>query len=357
MSDSLLDALLEESFVVLSSMREVNIAIRRDGDPSWSVGKPLLGDGSPENALDGNTIANIARAVQVHGEHIYLHRIKAINFGAKSSSPMYGVITAAGEVSEDCVIEDCVCEEPSTNAANDGKLAFFRFAGSSNYPHRFCVIRNSAGRGVTSVNTPFDPPPALSDKYRAISPGYGIGTIVEGNQFADLAIGVEGTSLGTQDLVIWNNYFRNVWKGISYSLPPNTSVGRIIASQNIFELGTNLNGMSNPTGILISGADSGQYSQMILRKSVIRDVNNPYTPPITTGMRGIDISLCANAIVEDNIIHNIGPQDAVRFQNCGAAKFLNNQDAGGNLLQGFNLDTNRRVLELEDTAEDALIAI
>lgn len=43
MSDSLVDAFLEEGAVVLSTKREIHIAIRRDGDPNWVAGQPSSG--------------------------------------------------------------------------------------------------------------------------------------------------------------------------------------------------------------------------------------------------------------------------------------------------------------------------
>jgi hypothetical protein len=88
---------------------------------------------------------------------------------------------------------------------------FFRFDASSATatPHRFCAIRNCAGRAIAQL----DPVPTISGQYRGINPGPGIGTFLEGNQIANLASGVFDT-IPTVDLIIRNNYFRNIDKGI-----------------------------------------------------------------------------------------------------------------------------------------------
>ena len=59
MSSSLIDAFLDEAPVVLTSKREIHIAVRRDGapDPLDEFADPvIIGDGSPQNPLDGSTI-------------------------------------------------------------------------------------------------------------------------------------------------------------------------------------------------------------------------------------------------------------------------------------------------------------
>lgn len=61
-SDSLLDAFLDEGAVFLTTKREIHLAIRRDGKPNWDpVLDPLLGDGSVENPLDAGTREKLDR--------------------------------------------------------------------------------------------------------------------------------------------------------------------------------------------------------------------------------------------------------------------------------------------------------
>jgi hypothetical protein len=80
-------------------------------------------------------------------------------------------------------------------AAHVGKAVMFAFEGSTN-GHRFCAIRNCAGQGVpvSVAVSPFDPPPDISTKaYAAAAPGIGLGTIIQGNQFANVYYGLYGS--------------------------------------------------------------------------------------------------------------------------------------------------------------------
>lgn len=45
-------------------------------------------------------------AVGVRGSNIYVHRVKVINYGAKASGAEFNVLTAAGDDSENCVVEE-----------------------------------------------------------------------------------------------------------------------------------------------------------------------------------------------------------------------------------------------------------
>jgi len=89
-------------------------------------------------------------AIQAGGRHIRIRRVRAINFGCQAAPECF-VITSAfarADLTEavDCVIEDCVVEQPSPNSIHQisclsmssGEIAS---TGVMAY-HRACVIRN-----------------------------------------------------------------------------------------------------------------------------------------------------------------------------------------------------------------------
>jgi len=189
----------------------------------------------------------------------------------------------------------------------------------------------------------------------------GIGTIIEGNQFANLFAGIHDPGVSTMaalDLVIWNNYFRNVCKGIQFSERTGGLITRLIATDNLIEVGTNLSaGLSAPTGIILKGSN-GQppanryFGQVILKKNFIRDVLNPTTPTLDAGIK---LQHCTNALVESNVINNTNSTAAVVCSDCTTTKFFNNQNSSGQLLNGYVGGT--KALELEDAVQDVLLPL
>jgi len=116
--------------------------------------------------FSNNSSAYGTAGIAMHGKHIYLHRIRVINFGAASGFTI-AAVNAASTNSENCVIEECVVESPSTHVLNVGAAYFYYFGGLTAQPHRFCVIRNCAGRGAAV----FEPPPQINGQYYGIAPG------------------------------------------------------------------------------------------------------------------------------------------------------------------------------------------
>jgi hypothetical protein len=261
------------------------------------------------------------------------------------------VITAAGDGSENCIISECVVEaHPSP--AHVGEAIMFSFDTSSGY-HSFCAIRDCAGRG----NTIFEPPPDVSGlDFAAIEPGAGLGTIIEGNQFANVWYGIFASQDGAKDVVISNNYFRNVALGMWWSQGTGPVVGRVIAFDNTVELSRVSSGS---VGLELTGEGLDRFQDVILRRNIIRQVPDTLHG-LRTNMTGIRLKRCTRLIVENNIINDAGTDPGtgpIRFQECGSAKFFNNQDNSGKLQRGYNVDTSRFVQELEDSVQDVLLPV
>jgi hypothetical protein len=275
-----------------------------------------------------------------------------INFGANNGATLLAAITAADSGSENCVIEECVVEQP--HASNNVPFALFRFADSSALPHRFCVVRNCRGLGAADALTP----PQVNDYYRGIYPGNGLGTIVEENRILNCGIGVAcaGTGGFASDLVIWNNSLRNVWLGISWNTLSSGVVGRMIVTDNLIDLAATrvTSPVTDRTGVLLEGAAANAYQQVIVRRNQVSDIQEPASTPI---MRGIQLNRCAEAIVEDSLLLDIADADGVRYANCGTVKAFNNQTATGQLRRAYDPATTRYQQELQDFAEDTLLPI
>ena len=96
--------------------------------------------------------------------------------------------------------------------------------------------------------------------------------MIEGNQIHNIATGGPYQSTTrTYDLIVRNNYFRNVRNGPFWSAggSSNFDVGRIIADGNIIELlGTN---SGTPMGIQLVYPSTGYvFDQVILRNNKVR---------------------------------------------------------------------------------------
>lgn len=302
-------------------------------------------------------------ALRLRGTHIYIRRVRVLGYGRKNSGSL-AVLTAAGDASENCVVDECVMEPPASG--NQGDLLLFRFEGTAALPHRFCTVRNCAARGLATL----DPPPAITNNLvRALAPGVGIGTVLEGNQIVNCGTGVHLLDEPTKDLVIWNNCFRNVWSGVrlennlAANIPPGPEdeakkVGRVTMIDNIIELASASGTLSDCRGIhLLTNQSIVRFKQVLARKNTIQDAQVPLGS--NANLMGISLKQCGEVIVENNVLGNIQPDKAVAFEACPAAKFFNNQTPGGELLRA-NENPNGSAkyrLELADEVQDVLLPV
>jgi hypothetical protein len=243
------------------------------------------------------------------------------------------------------VLEEIVFQPPY--AGNSGKLAGIALGGSSSAPHTFCVVRNCAFRGKDQV----DPPPSTPElTFNGISPGVGVGTIIEGNQMINLGTGVLVDSVSPPDLVIWNNFLQNVFIGVA-AVPGAAPIGRMILLNNIIELASGAGAPAGSTGISLTSMASDMFTEIIARGNQIKDVFGS----ASSGLYGILLSGVTQGIIENNIVDNTAVHDAVRLSDCGSVKTFNNQTGGGELLRGWNASSSQSQLELADWVQDSLL--
>jgi hypothetical protein len=282
--------------------------------------------------LSGNTASGSGSSgIAVHGKDVYLQRITVTDFGVRNGAALsdgHGAIIAASDGSQNCIISECVAQSPG--AANNGQIAFFLFGGTLASPHYFCAIRRCSGRGVDA----FYPIPAISSYFAGIAPGVGVGTIVEGNQLANCHAGVRSAS-AAKDLVIWNNYFRNVSQGVELILLNPDLLGRVIIEDNIIEL-TPQAGVHN--GVVCGGqVGLDHYTQIVVRRNLIQDASQPVG--VNQNLIGIQVTNFVNAVVENNILNNISSAKAVYYAAGKNFQSFNNQDSGGTLFRPLNTQT------------------
>lgn len=269
------------------------------------------------NFIGGSLPANSARrAIFVYGTHILLRRLRVINFGATISG-LNAAVTFAAVDSEDCVMEDCTVENPGVLSGTP-QIALVQLIGTSTQPHRFCVVRNCYLSGSPTAATPAS--------IFGIVPGAGLGLIVEENQLKNLGAGIyDGGdfSSGAPDLVIRNNYIRNVTNGVRF-FQSSSQIGRLILHDNTIEVAT-----ANSAGISILGSGSIRYNTLIIRKNIIRDVNWSATNSIW----GIDVSYGTDVNVENNLINNTSTANGVKRVNNTYQRIENNRNTAGALVQ------------------------
>ena len=128
------------------------------------IGAPLIGSSAPsflngfevsdltlDCNLGGQASTTVAcAAIAVSGSHIYIHRVRVINFGTQAVAVKGGAIligNADPSTSEvfDCVIEDCIIEQPSPNNVRETTCLGIGAREDANGVmayHRACVIRN-----------------------------------------------------------------------------------------------------------------------------------------------------------------------------------------------------------------------
>lgn len=323
-----------------------------------------LSDLTIDCALINAPLSSSIGAVRVRGKNVLIRRVKVINYGTNvSSSALVSVITAAGDGSENCAITECSLDVP--DGFHTGIAQGFAFEGSTT-GHRFCTIRNCALIGIPSTSSN---QAVTGERLRGISPGLGLGTVIEGNQIASCAVGLY-SAVTAKDIVVWNNYFGNVSMGVWLKNNTGLSVGRVILEENIVELCTYagcLAGETAPgssqafwqTGLCLNTTGSVQsFDQALMRKNIVRDVQGPLTN--TPNLRAIRVQRCGQFLAENNVISNIAEYDnttsiaAVYGENCTARKFFNNEDQGGRLIRGYG---PQRVLELQDAVDDVLLAL
>jgi hypothetical protein len=160
-------------------------------------------------------------AVRVMGSHTRIRHIKAINWGTNSSTRPCLVIAAitadkdSSATADDCGIEECLVVPATATPAANTQTTLLHAGG----------IEMAAGNiAATGLGTaPFirncfvdggQASPSGSPEIRGLSMAWCKAGLIEGNQAHNLTYGVFQQATNAQDLVVRNNGFKNVVKGV-----------------------------------------------------------------------------------------------------------------------------------------------
>jgi hypothetical protein len=165
--------------------------------------------------LSGTGVA--CGAVRVMGNHSKIRHVKAINWGTKvTSRPCFVLATITADPPsgvnsvEDCGIDECLVMNPA--AGNQGPANLLHAGGIET------AGTNVLGLGIgpfirncfadAGASNPFTP------EIRGLSMAWCKAGVVEGNQVHNMAYGVFQQRASAQDIVVRNNWFKNVNKGV-----------------------------------------------------------------------------------------------------------------------------------------------
>lgn len=300
-----------------------------------------------------------AIALPAGGRHVRIRRVRVINFGSHGPEDNYRenlVICISGNNVQktnvvNCVIEDCVAEQPSPNVKwNSTILAVAGSVDSTRtYYSRGCVLRNNYVSCQADDNTL---PHAM------MSADCGTGSVVEGNRLLHGATGGPWhDTASTIDLTVRDNFYYDVWTGPAQNLgyqyadgSPGT-VGNWIVENNII---TQSGSVPFPiTAILSNIADQVRFEaipyafrNVLVRGNIIRQMDGP-------GDRsGITLRSTCNLRVEENIIDVAHP---ITFRKSAAPSFFNNLSPSGKPQRGYDEASQSFQSELTTEINDALL--
>lgn len=161
--------------------------------------------------------------VRVLGNHTRIHRIKVKGWGTKTTSmPCYAVAANTGDVTGapsgvvNCRIEECILIEPGSSVASG--IVTVLHAGPNDQSGGSTAEIFGTGPIIRNCFVDCGSPTATAE-YRGLSMSWCRSGVVEGNQIHNTKYGGPYSDKTTiRDLVVRNNYYKNVVKGPFWSL-------------------------------------------------------------------------------------------------------------------------------------------
>jgi hypothetical protein len=133
-------------------------------------------------------------------------------------------------------------------------------------------------------------------------------------------------------------------------------LGKVSFEGNTFELATGTTGL-----LAIYLHDNAltrmqQKEEYVYGQVIIGDNRFRYTDGLFGAYNGsaLQVNGAKNLIVRESVVE-VYPFNPLKNERCGTAKYFNNKTPTGQLVQGFNEDTDKKYDELETEAEDALV--
>jgi hypothetical protein len=229
------------SGIDVTVLQQVNATT--NGKHYYVVGHALASGGAPTPVdacevsdltidcnLDGssNTALSAFGAVRLFGNHVRVARVKVIHWGTKqATTPCFAIAVITGDRTAGLVevvnagVEGCMVVNPEVKASNVGPNTAIHAGGTE----AAAAFAEAYGRAPYIRNCFVDcDSPAATPEYRGLSMGWCRGGVVEGNQVHNTKYGGPYQSkTSTLDIVVRNNFYKNVAKGPYWNLGTTTS--------------------------------------------------------------------------------------------------------------------------------------
>jgi len=143
-----------------------------------------------------------------------------------------------------------------------------------------------------------------------------------------------------------SGYFGRLWQA-----------GRIIIEDNIIELIPTPTTYGPPIAIELdygSFVSPPLFRQVVIRRNVIRHVENASDPPNLPQAVGIQVSGCGNLILEENVV-DLDTTTPIKYYLCDKVRFFNNRTSSGVLIQGVDISNSAKASELTTDIEDTVL--
>ncbi len=220
--------------------------------------------------------------VRVLGNHTRIRSIKVKNWGTKTTSmPCYGIAAITGDLTGaaagvvDCRIEECILIQPGSSVTNGIVTAIH--AGPNDQSGASTAEAFGTGSIIRNCFVDCGSPTATA-VHRGLSMSWCRGGIVEGNQIHNTKYGGPYSDKTTiRELIVRNNYYKNVAKGPFWSLGNlcttalNTG-GSVSLSSGVLTIGISAHTLQAGDRfklVTASGAFNGTY-----RVDTVVDINS-----------------------------------------------------------------------------------
>lgn len=302
--------------------------------------------GSPGMATGG---------IRLNGRNILIKDVTVKNFGNNGFAGTNGIgIFLGGDFNSaltNAVVDSCRIYQPSPYMAgvnNVGIRLQSRIQGSGScLAHQYCVVRNCFIQGLPDEMAleEYLEFKSLADwlvwtdyEIRGIMAEGGNGTIIENNRIFDCTYGGpyydEGSDSGgiTGDLIIRNNYYRNVVRGVSIKRwndqYPLYTIGRMIVLDNQIDLRNVPEAIGIALDAYYDNASYLAYRNGIVRGNRIRPVDGVAAAP---GLQGIKALSVDKLTMDNNWVDASTPDLSVQRGSANHVQVFNNRALDGTL--------------------------
>jgi hypothetical protein len=269
-------------------------------------------------------------AVWLQGAETKISRVKAINWGSENSNVeccIFGISATpylSGSIQTNCLIEDCIVEQPAPVTHLQGSDGFCAVGSSTNVDVNTsgwiygAEIRNcvASGIGINSFGNP------LYFNTIGISDAYG--AKVDGNMIINVAGNGVYSSCGSLfNCSIENNMFLNVGVGIAFAgsdyCPDNTnSVKENIRISNNF-----ITTQTGGYGMILSGIFGNDITNLDIENNMVRAVDGG------GAFTAVSLGTATGVTVQNNMLDANGGTALSVSSNVGVSYIGNNRNLAG----------------------------